>query len=140
MMSTMLIDCASSLNDDDSLPVRVPAPTFAYLHWLAQECTNRDKPLARFLHNLLPSALADAILRAVLPQDCHKIRAELDRLQHEKEQCVQKRDFDSAAASLKRQNVLRGELLELVGEPVIIEPEHIRKALAQLGYDQPVPV
>ncbi len=140
LIPTMLLDCATSLNNDDSMPVRVPATTFAFLHQLGQECDNIEKPLARFLDRVTKSQLTESILVSVLPHEYRAIRDELDRIQLEMEECVANHDFEGAATFLKQQKVLKQKLIESTGGPVAVETDHIRQALADLGYDRAISV
>ncbi len=84
-----------------------------------------------------------AILVKLFPTEFSAIREELDRCNHEKKDAVINQNFERAAAILKetvalQRAALKPKLLEMGKESVVIEPDHILIALADLGYDGPI--
>src|SRR5579872_4061627 len=94
----MLLQVASSINDDTSLPLRVPDSTINFLHELGKQCNHSTKPLGRFLLTVRCSQLADQVIRLVLPEEFFKLRMELQDVQCTKEEAVAQYDWKRAAA------------------------------------------
>ncbi len=76
-----LLQAASAIQEDPTIPATVPAETFAFLHRLGTHGDHSSKPLGQFLLTTLPSQFTDSLLRVILPNDYHELRDELEERQ-----------------------------------------------------------
>ncbi len=139
----MLIEAASAINDDDLLPLRVPASTFAFLYRLGKQCDHSTKPLARFLLRVHRSQLVEEIIRGLLPAEHSSalgaLRAELEPLQREKEEAVANQDWEHARAVRDKTEPLKDRIRQKCKEAFIpVQPDDRLQAISRLGFDQPI--
>lgn len=135
----MLLRVASSINDDAFIPLRVPAPTIAFLHRLGKQCDHSTKPLGRFLLLVPCSQLVNQIIRSMLPGEFQELRAELECLHQAKEDAVAKQEWKQAAVLRDQMDSLKDRLRQMCQDVVIdIQPDHVLGAISNLGFDQTV--
>ncbi|MEX0710842.1 MAG: hypothetical protein WD278_00745 [Pirellulales bacterium] len=135
-----LLGIASSINNDASIPLRVPEATTGFLHRLGKQCDHSTKPLGRFLLLVPTSQLVDQIIHTVLPADFNAIRDELERLQYEKEHAVANQDWEHAVVLRDRADPLKDRLRQLCRDALEVKPDHVLLAIRNLGFECPITV
>ena len=73
-VAKMLLRAASRLQDNELLPLQVPAPTIGFLYRLAKQCDHSAKPLGRFLALISASQLAEEIVRVLVCDEFKDVR------------------------------------------------------------------
>jgi UvrB/uvrC motif. len=132
----MLLQVASSINEDTTQPLRVPVLTIRFLHLLGRQCDHSTKPLGRFLLLIPHSRLVDEIGRLLLPSEFWESRAERERLQRLKEEAVANQEWERAAAIRDQGYSLLDRLRQMSeGNTIDVQPDHILQAIANLGFD-----
>jgi hypothetical protein len=132
-----LLRVASSINDDALLPLRVPAPTIAFLHLLGKQCEHSTKPLGSFLLRVQSSQLADEIIRIVSPAELQTLRAEIKCLERAQEKVAADQEWNQAADLRDQVRPLKDRLrLKCQNVVIDVQPDHILRAIASLGFDQ----
>jgi hypothetical protein len=134
----MLLRVASSINDDELVPLHVPPATFLFLHRLGRQCDDSAKPLGRFLVSIHSRQLAEEIVRNVLPPEYSTLRDELDRCQHEKEIAVANQEWERAAALRDETDSLKDRLRQRAHDIIDVQPDHVLEAISKLGFNQPI--
>lgn len=133
----MLLRVASSINEDTTLPLRVPILTVGFLRRLGRQCDHSTKPLGRFLLLVTCSRLVDEIIRILLPREIQKLRAELERLQMAKEEAVVNQEWQQAVALRDQSHLLKDRLRQMGQVNAIdVQPEHVVQAIGRLGFNE----
>jgi hypothetical protein len=135
----MLLRVASSINEDTTLPLRVPDLTISFLRRLCSQCDHSTKPLGRFLLLVPCSRLVDEIIRILLPKELQDLRAELERLQVTKEEAVANQEWQRAAALRDQADLLKDRLRQMGQVNAIdVQPDHVVQAIANLGFNEAI--
>ena len=134
----MLLRFASSINQDDLIPLYVPETTIAFLRRLGQQCDHSSKPLGRFLLGIRSTQLADAVIAIVLPQEFNDLRVKIDHVQREKENAVASMQWESAKELKRQGNLLKDLIHERWPKSTELEPAHITRAISHLGFQDPI--
>ena len=134
----MLLDAASRLNDYPLRPLHVPPLTIAFLHKLGHQCDHWSKPLGLFLLRIHSQQLTDQIARALLPSEYWELNTAIDRLDQEKELACIDQDWTRACQARDQANALKDRLRQMAKDVIDVQPDHIVRALKDLGFDQPL--
>jgi len=135
----MLLRVASSINEDTTLPLRVPVLTISFLRRLGSQCDHSTKPLGRFLLLVPCSRLVDEISRILLPREFQELRAELERLQVLKEEAVANQEWQRAGALRDQTDALKDRLRQLgEGNAIDVQPNHVLQAIGNLGFNEAI--
>jgi hypothetical protein len=135
----MLLQVASSISEDTTLPLRVPDLTISFLRRLGSQCDHSTKPLGRFLLLVRCSRLVDEIIRILLPKEFQDLRAELERLQMTKEEAVANQEWQRAVALRDQTDLLRDQLRQMGQLNALdVQPEHVVQAIANLGFNEAI--
>lgn len=135
----MLLQVASSINKDTMLPLHVPVATIYFLRRLGSRCDHSTKPLGRFLLLVPSSGLVDEIIRILLPEEFHELRAELKHLQLTKEQAIANQQRQRARILRDQTNELKDRLQRMgQGDTIDVQPGHVLQAIANLGFNDAI--
>jgi hypothetical protein len=132
----MLLRVASSINEDTTLPLRVPVLTISFLRRLGSQCDHSTKPLGRFLLLVPCSRLVDELARILLPGEFQELRAELKRLQVLKEDAIANEEWQQAVALRDQTDSLKDRLFQV--EEIEVQPDHIVQAISNLGFNDAI--
>jgi hypothetical protein len=134
-----LLRVASTINEDATLPLRVPVLTISFLRRLSSLCDHSAKPLGRFLLQVRCSHLVDEIIRILLPREFQELRAELERLQVKKEESVANQEWPRAIALRDQTDLLKNRLCQMgQANAIDVQPDHIVQAIANLGFNEAI--
>jgi len=135
-----ILDCVSRLENDRVLPLVIPDETIAFLKILGNHCDSALKPLGQFFLGIGISELEEALIGVAMPDEVLKHRTAIEKIEIEKGAACINHKFDLVAKLRDDQKEIMQRIRHALGGDVKITPDHVKQAIANLGYTKTISI
>ncbi len=133
-----MIRSLDGLEKFSRIPFKISENAYAFVRSLSRLCETPQTPLSDFILRLGYGDLRAEIGNVALPVQHRslllQLQTEHEQLARRKEDLIVEQNFDAAAECRDKQVELDNTIIELLENPIVVLPEHVRSAIVNLGY------